>query len=1000
MNEDHNDRLLEVGIPAEWILAEPLSSYDEDNLNLVIEMLEEMRDLGVPKELMKSAAIQSMDIDLLTNLLTALRFLCQERKGFYGNNKPYNKGLYKPVQIKYDWQLAALTGTISEDVDVNYRDERGSYFAHYIAWSGSAKGIQALIDGYPDHAAIKDRAQRTIAHYAAMSSNPAGLRHLLRYHAALTTQKLWNIDVEQKTPANHPENQVLDDMVRQALIRIGNNVYLNLEPDLLEADIDLLVHFFKPGEDGVGLFHIIGAAGNHAALTMLDAKGKTAIINAKDTDGETLVHHALRNQKIGFIIELLTEHPDRLRDTWVTNGEGIPPEALDSTLLLPGIVKNLIDISRDRIRATPNADRLGHEIDVDVLIALREDFDYQTGKGLAHWLSEGGDPVLFAQILEKVPSLMKRSWIEDKKGHSPQDLAPEMMKPGPNEILYRHLREASESMVEGNPIHSNQVALLLEFKEKCQAKGFIPYAIQRLDFKKLTPNILLHALMLVPKKTNFIHQLEHFMKHTAPGEIDEEDGGRARTLTAKETSCLKLILNDYINGLLLPKSHLDDQIIAKIKSSEIFKRLEVVKEPLEKKQLTFNEHLAVFKERVKALPNSPAKTYVTDVFTLGIEDMMTHSKERVIQSMIRSAQTRYDNVIGMNGGMVIHTDHVFRYMERENVHEIGVAELRRRSEEVWKGIFDSLFLAADVAFNKGQFDDFCQMINSGFCYESRTRGPIDKYAKMAEELEYQPETFEALMEQYETREFRPYYEIMLGRDACNILPWALDFIEKRHKGVVCVHDENYAPNGIIEAQYVRKYLEEDQHYVNTHEIPPEVYPAYLEEEKNNNPNRGHQNPKDEPDDEVDVNHFEDHVADDINPEVSRLLNGVNFNEFINQLIDKHKEKTMHHQDEKRIALEELLVSLIQAKRRFHQGAEPMFRKVYNFEEACHNAIYRANPVIVKDDSIAKILLAILLCLAGIGLVAVPLMYQSGFFKTKTQVLVESFEDRIRFNLHA
>lgn len=334
------------------------------------------------------------------------------------------------------------------------------------------------------------------------------------------------------------------------------------------------------------------------------------------------------------------------------------------------------------------------------------------------------------------------------------------------------------------PLQSTLHSLLPLFKLKTFT--FTDGFVQRSELKNLLSLVQSAYLLTVPPTAHptslFVTKLSVFVE-----KISDE------LLSEKQILCLQRIVNDYQINILGKHNLIDNLMTSQLMASTTLNQLNPKHEITQGLNIDVNSfpaHLDNLKIRIASLPlNIDTKNTLHNVMLPGIETIINDE-----QTIVNHVRDHHGTLYYLNEKLPLHTDHT----SSTDPEEYRLT-LRR--------LLINFFGAAEIAYNKGYLNLFCEKISFGYCFEGRVMDVFAWITTLSDVV-----SFHDTMEKYFQKEYLPYAEIMTDSPPDQVVDIVLadpivDFIMARHKNAACLCDATYAPAGKVTPAGVKKYLE-------------------------------------------------------------------------------------------------------------------------------------------------------------------------------------------------
>ena len=713
--------------------------------------------------------------------------------------------------VEYEWQLLILGCSCYDYHSLQpdfwkQKDNIGNTPILYLGWSGNREGLNWILANRPELLDEKNNRGSTIAHFAAMSGNQFALQWILTEKPAL-------LELENNNGFTIAHSAALSGNLDGLKWIFAN------KPELLDR---LMV-------DGFTLAHSAAMSGRVDVLGWVLALNPR-LLNKKTSSGENLAHLAASVGDIAMLQWIQINYPHLLEGR-TKKGLGIAHYAIESgnAETLAWIFANKPTLLNDETNAGGtiahcaaswgNSDALSWIFTNKPKMLEKKN---KLGRTIVHFAVLSSNNAIIDYLLQEHPSLAKRLWISDNKGNTPQNLAPVSLLSNPNQLITDSLLSATNRVIDGRP-NLNDAALLLAFQEEWQcilmkvdgqdAQRMIdgcphfPKALQskiiniesRLRLKSfsftggLVTRTKFHALIGLTKKALsashgffFSPSDSHLIKHLSKflSKVGED------VFNEKEIFCLKLVVDDYERGFYGEWAPEIKILIGKLRSSITLCQLRptaVITAGLDICVEKFSDYLKTFRERVDQLPldKDVART-MHDVILSGIE-MVINEEDKIIHHV----KYNFGELYYLNEKLPLHTDHI-----PTKDAEAYRLTLRR--------LLTNLFGAAEIAYSKGHMVGFCGKLSTGYCFEDRVWDTFAWVSCLSEIV-----SFDELMDRFVNKEYLAYKKVMsdIYDEQMIFIEGVCHFIMVRYRGLPCLPNPIYAPNGQVTQIGVKKYLE-------------------------------------------------------------------------------------------------------------------------------------------------------------------------------------------------
>lgn len=298
------------------------------------------------------------------------------------------------------------------------------------------------------------------------------------------------------------------------------------------------------------------------------------------------------------------------------------------------------------------------------------------------------------------------------------------------------------------------------------------------------------------KESLFILRLKVFIQRLAGSNILNQNQGNV----------LKLMVDDYQQGLWGAHDEITDVIVQKIKTSELIQSLSqeppdidpATISPLHRMLTRFNKAQML----VTQLADSQKKQFVLQHFLPALRHLID-KKQAIVDQMLARPGVLYT----LDLRIPFHLDHITN---------ARMSPTQENGNAILDNLIDMVLSSIENAHQIDALNVACELMASGHCFESRTRDLIDQYAFIGtQQQDMTGPTFESIVEHCLNDEYLPHTSMMAessGEPQTNSIQRVSAFIMARYQGKTCCVNPQYAPSGTIESAGLEAYLANRHHY--------------------------------------------------------------------------------------------------------------------------------------------------------------------------------------------
>lgn len=456
------------------------------------------------------------------------------------------------------------------------------------------------------------------------------------------------------------------------------------------------------------------------------------------------------------------------------------------------------------------------------------------GSTILHHAAKVGNSEVFIHVLKNNPELAKQLWILNKDGDTPFMCA--ISGFNPNAIRENLLREATLRIADNRP-EATDVRLLVAFQNEwlefmlesamCDERlvdkvDYFPAELQAALKKSREMSTLKKYTFpegIITRKT--LEQLVELAHKSLPSSSHVDffkvsarkniklltelqcllRACTTDTLEAKHELCLQVLIKDAEYALereiRRSGSSLHIMIVVLIikllKATETVQRLQPMPEKTKEQEddvLDVQACFADFETKVKNHPLSAGtKETMQEVVLPGLKKLI-FEQEQIIEAIRQKPNELYM----LHEKLPLHTEH-------NTVDGVFDAAGYR---ETLKRLVVNIFAAVTQTYEKGVFGTFCDKLAIGYCFEGRVRDTLEWVVSYSGVKSFEDTIYDILYNQY-----IPYAEIILGFSETDVYSMrnVLCFILARHYNLPCQADPQYARDGKIVFDGLKKYLE-------------------------------------------------------------------------------------------------------------------------------------------------------------------------------------------------
>ena len=697
----------------------------------------------------------------------------------------------------YSDSLEALLWVHSNYPDlVQAKTDKGENIAHCAAWGSSFAILQWVHNNYPDFMLTQYDGGWNIAHCAAWIGSSKTLQWIHNNYRELMRAK-------NKSDQNIA-HLVLYSNSLKAFLWVRSNY-----PDLIQAK----------ASGSANIAHCAAWFGSFAILPWI-RNNYPDFMQIQTESGWNIAHFAANSNSGGSLEAFLWVHSNypELAQAKTGRGENIAHCAAwaGSSAILQWIHNNYPDLMQTQTN---------------------------DGYNITHYASLSGCPEIISFLINELPNLTAKFWTVNEYG--------DILRP----ILVGAVHKVISCELSHQDINNKTLTLLSAFKQEVitlitTSNEFEEELLVKINnsskFKQIWGNAFLNIQPLLTlkaidtsndilsyslfeqcvnlakaaanstqnsswfnsaKSSDFIRTLIQLYSKIKERQPNISGNAHSEPLDQDTITTLSVIIDDYQRcSRLLVHQHthrVENVLMYALLKTKTLKELNP-KPKIEKGKnidsSNYREHLEAIDKDLNdicAIPNALNEDVKQNAKLVvdGVKHLI-EKKDNIIKHVIDHFGVLY--YLDNEEKLPIHTDHTDFKLEG-NGKDIDTEEYTKILDRIIENFIGAYYMAKET----GHLRDLFGKLSYGFCLEGRIRDTFTWVVKNLSEIK----NIDALMEKYLT-EYLAYNKVMHGKlqAELEVSSDATEFIASRHQGMFCIPDSNYAPEGIITTEGIRKYI--------------------------------------------------------------------------------------------------------------------------------------------------------------------------------------------------